>query len=76
MINKFAGTCYRCGGKVFAGTGYAEPATYEMQEAWKEHGFRRGWPRQQWMIEHHECRRLFHGTFVHHRFQPALNAKP
>lgn len=65
QVNRFSGTCYRCGKFVTAGTGVFQfENTPGMR--WKEGKFQRNWP----MIEHAECHTRFLGTNAHYLWEP------
>lgn len=65
MINRYAGTCYRCGSRVKPEAGIV---TFEDFPGTR-------WPvlngtRRMTLIEHPDCRIKYAGTDVHHVYKP------
>ena len=64
LINRYPGTCYRCGEIVPAETGLF---TYEALPGlrWLQGKFQRNWP----LVEHKSCAEKFAGTNVHYLYE-------
>lgn len=68
--NKFPGICFRCGEKVFAGTGFVLLPDFEMEADWRPNGYRSGYPQKEFVVQHTHCAEAFKNTTVHYRFNP------
>ena len=67
MRNEFAGTCYRCGGRVEPGQGHFEKWGYDHDKKWPDvHRMEK--PR--WLIQHAECAVKYRNTNRNYRFAP------
>ena len=66
MRNIHPGTCYRCGGKVYPGTGLIEKVSAVQRKNWPNLG-QRTW----WLRTHEDCEIKYRGTDTHYQFNPA-----
>jgi hypothetical protein len=63
--NRFAGTCYRCGGHVAKGRGELERVTPEQYRMWPLTA------KTRWLLVHGSCQIRFMNTDVHFQHNPA-----
>ena len=65
-VNRFPGTCIRCGEKVTADEGYVQIGTTPFTHLW---GFHKS--SNTVYVEHRDCHERFDGTNTHYAYFPA-----
>lgn len=65
LVNRFSGTCIRCGLTVAADQGYVQIGATPFTASW---GFHKA--SNTVYVEHRECHEKFKGTNTHHRLFP------
>lgn len=65
-VNKYPGTCFRCGKRVEAGDGLFQFGDGTRPWPWPQHRMQQNLP----LVEHVTCNVIYNGTGIHYQFNP------